>query len=339
MHVPTPLLTLPSPLSGDRVGWGFVHEACFNCKQCLSGGEIYCLKRKMFAQSNRDQGSLASHAVWDENFLFPIPDGMSSADAAPLMCAGASVFGSLQQRGYKSTDRCGIIGIGGLGHLALQFAHKMGMEVVAFSTTEGKREEAMAFGADEFYVVSKSTPPPAGLRRLDHLLVCSTAQPDWLHYLPVLEPRATIYPLTAFEADVSYPHLSLIFSGVTIQGTMIATKQGYMDMMRFCVKHGIRPVNQAYPLTVAGIEACNADLKAGTMRYRGLLVAENADRSAEVPVVQEMVPVDVNTEPIKETAPIQNEKAENGENGAKNSETNGETNGHTAPEAEKTEVV
>lgn len=207
---------------------------------------------------------------------------MPSADAAPLMCAGASVFGALQQRGYKATDRCGVVGIGGLGHLAIQFAHKMGMEVVAFSTTAAKREEALHFGANEFHCL----PAAAGealpaMRRLDHLLVCSTAQPDWHVFLDVLEPRATIYPLTAFEKDVTYPHLALIFSGVTIQGTMVATKQGYVDMLRFCVQHKIRPANQEYPMTAAGIEACHRDLKAGKMRYRGVLVAEGADRSAE----------------------------------------------------------
>ena len=285
LTAPSPPPPPPPPLfpSGDRVGWGFVHEACFNCKQCLSGGEIYCLKRKLYGCANLDQGSLATHAVWDENFLFPIPDAMSSAVAAPLMCAGASVFGSLQQHGYKSTDRCGIVGIGGLGHLALQFAHKMGMEVVAFSTTASKRDEALAFGADEFYVL-----PAAGavfaagdMRRIDHLLVCSTVQPDYRVFLNVLEPRATIYPLTAFEKDISYPHLDLIFSGASIQGTMVATKQGFIDMLRFCVKHKIEPINKEYPMTQAGIEACNRDLKAGCMRYRGVLVAEGADRSSE----------------------------------------------------------
>ncbi|KAL1897646.1 hypothetical protein Sste5346_003954 [Sporothrix stenoceras] len=273
---------------GDRVGWGFVHEACFNCKQCLSGGEIYCLKRKIYGFGNLDQGSLATHAIWDENFLFPIPDAMSSSVAAPLMCAGASVFGSLQQRGYKSTDRCGVVGIGGLGHLAIQFAHKMGMEVVAFSTTEAKRAEATAFGADEFVVIPREPGTRlSGIRRIDHLLICSTAQPDYHLFLDILEPRATIYPLTAFEKDVTYPHLDLIFSGVTIQGTMIATKQGFIDMLKFCVQHNIKPANQEYPMTVAGIEACNTDLKAGTMRYRGVLVAEGADRSSETAIEPE----------------------------------------------------
>ncbi|CAK7224764.1 hypothetical protein SBRCBS47491_005663 [Sporothrix bragantina] len=313
---------------GDRVGWGFVHEACFNCKQCLSGGEIYCLKRKIYGYGNTDQGSLASHAVWDENFLFPIPDALSSAVAAPLMCAGASVFGSLQQRGYKSTDRCGVVGIGGLGHLALQFAHKMGMEVVAFSTTPTKKEEAIKFGADEFYVLPENGAAFAetDLRRIDHLLVCSTAQPDYHVFLNILEPRATIYPLTAFEKDVTYPHLDLIFSGVTIQGTMIATKQGYVDMLRFCVKHKIEPVNQEYPMTQAGIEACNHDLKAGRMRYRGVLVAEGADRSSETILDPETAKAEPEEVVIKVVVVADGEK-----NGVSNG-SNGDSNCHSATE-------
>lgn len=306
-----------------------MHEACFNCKQCLSGGEIYCLKRKMFGYANLDQGSMASHAVWDENFLFAIPDGLASEDAAPLMCAGASVFGSLQQRGYKSTDRCAVIGIGGLGHLALQFARKMGMEVVAFSTSESKRAEAMKFGATEFYVTSATEKLPEGIRRIDHLLVCSTAQPDWPQFLDVLEPRATIYPLTAFERDVTYPHLALIFSGVTIQGTMIATKQGYIDMMRFCVQHDIKPANQCYPMTVKGIEACNEDLKAGRMRYRGVLVAEGADRSGET------VLASVADAPPGEKRTNGEEKNGTESNGAEKNVTNGgEKNGADSNGAE-----
>ncbi|OAA65203.1 Alcohol dehydrogenase superfamily, zinc-type [Niveomyces insectorum RCEF 264] len=335
---------------GDRVGWGFVHEACFNCKQCLSGGEIYCLRRKMYGFANLDQGSLGSHAVWNENFLIPVPAAMSSADAAPLMCAGATVFGSLQQRGYKSTDRVGVVGVGGLGHLAIQFAHKMGMQVVAFSHTEAKRADAKRFGADAFVVTGgidadkgdTLTTDMLGLSggRLDHLLVCSTVQPDWRLYLDVLEPRATIYPLTAFEADVSYPHLALIFSGVTIQGTMIATKQGYVDMLAFCTRHDIHSANELYPLTLAGIEACKTNLAAGRMRYRGVLVAEGADRTAEqapqaAPTADVVVPVV--TAAVEETdkASEENGSTTNGtsngtSNGISNGTSNGTSNGSTA---------
>ncbi len=226
----------------------------------------------MFSFANLDQGSFGTHAVWNQHFLFPIPDGMSSADAAPMMCAGASVFGALQQHGYKATDRCGVIGIGGLGHLAIQFAAKMGMEVVAFSHTEAKRDEALAFGASEFYATSDAE-KLKGVRPVDHLLVCSTVLPDWNLFLPLIVPRGTIYPLTAFDKDINYPHLALIFSGVCIQGSMISTKQGYREMLDFAVQHKIKPVNQTFPMTLEGIEESLNTLKEGRMRYRGVLVA------------------------------------------------------------------
>jgi len=226
----------------------------------------------MFSFANTDQGSFGTHAVWNQHFLFKIPDAMPSEDAAPFMCAGASVFGALQQHGYKSTDRCGVIGIGGLGHLAIQFAAKMGMEVVAFSHTESKRTEALGFGAAEFYV-THGVEKFEGVRPVDHLLVCSTVQPDWDLFLPLMMPRGTIYPLTAFDKDIHYPHLALIFSGVSIQGSMIATKQGYREMLDFAVQHNIRPVNQLFPMTLEGIEEALKELREGRMRYRAVLVA------------------------------------------------------------------
>lgn len=226
----------------------------------------------MFSFANLDQGSLGTHAVWKPDFLFKIPDAMSSADAAPMMCAGATVFGALQQNGYKSTDRVGVIGVGGLGHLAIQFAVKMGMEVVAFSHTEAKRQDALNFGASEFYVTD-GVEKFEGIRPIDHLLACGTVQPDYSLFFPIMEPRGTIYPLTAFDKDfVSAPHLGLIFQGVRIQGSMIATKQGYRDMLEFAVQHKIKSVNQEFPMTLEGINEALAALETGKMRYRGVLV-------------------------------------------------------------------
>ena len=98
-----------------------------------------------------DLGTLASHAVLNETFVIPVPDGLDNRDAGPLFCAGATVFEVLYRYGIRAGDRVGIIGVGGLGHLAIQYANKMGCEVVAFSGTEAKREETMRLGAHEFY--------------------------------------------------------------------------------------------------------------------------------------------------------------------------------------------
>ena len=107
---------------GDHVGWGHQHNACSHCKQCLCGKETLCPARQMFGQADLEQGSRASHAIWNEKFLFNIPDSILNQYAVPLRCAGATVFNVLQMYQVKSTDRVGVIGIGGLGHLTTQFA-------------------------------------------------------------------------------------------------------------------------------------------------------------------------------------------------------------------------
>ncbi len=133
---------------GQRVGWGYQHDSCGHCSECLSGQEVFCSKRAMYGDNNRDQGSFATHAVWREAFLFEIPDEISSENAAPLQCGGATVFTALSNASPSET--VGIMGVGGLGHLAIQFAAKMGRRVVVISGSDRKREQAMKLGAHKF---------------------------------------------------------------------------------------------------------------------------------------------------------------------------------------------
>ena len=105
---------------GDRVGWGFLQGTCGHCHQCLDGTETFCAERKMYGRADLDQGSLAYGIVKPEAWLFQIPPSLSDEEAAPLMCAGATVFNVFDTYGVKPTDRIGVIGIGGLGHLAVQ---------------------------------------------------------------------------------------------------------------------------------------------------------------------------------------------------------------------------
>jgi D-arabinose 1-dehydrogenase-like Zn-dependent alcohol dehydrogenase len=126
----------------------------------------------MYGISELDQGSLATYAVWKADFLFPIPDAITSEHAAPLQCGGATVFNALQLHGVKSTDRVGVIGVGGLGHLAIQFAVAMGCEVVVFSGTNSKREESMKLGAKEFYAAKGVQ--ELKIKPINHLLVTTS---------------------------------------------------------------------------------------------------------------------------------------------------------------------
>lgn len=138
---------------------------------------MFCAQRGMYGLADLDQGAFASHAIWKAAFLFPIPESISSAEAAPLMCAGSTVFQPLHTY-VHSTDRVGIVGIGGLGHLAVQFASKMGCEVVVFSGTDSKREEAKKLGAVEFYATRGVSKLEIG-RRVNHLIITTSSLPDW----------------------------------------------------------------------------------------------------------------------------------------------------------------
>jgi len=162
---------------GDRIGWGYQHSSCMACELCLSGKETFCKERKMFGYADHDQGSFASHAVWSEKFLFKIPAGMSDETAAPLMCGGATVFNILEAYDVRPTARVGIVGIGGLGHLAIQFAAKRGNDVVVFSGTDSKRDEAMKLGAKEFYATKDAKKLKLKGGQIDHLLVTTSFLP------------------------------------------------------------------------------------------------------------------------------------------------------------------
>jgi D-arabinose 1-dehydrogenase-like Zn-dependent alcohol dehydrogenase len=227
----------------------------------------------MFGLANFDQGSFASAAVWKEDFIYKVPDNISSSHAGPLMCGGSTVFNALKLNGVRSTDRVGVIGVGGLGHLAIQFASKMGCEVAVFSGTEQKRSEALAFGATEFY-------PTKGIEKLevrapiDHLLVTSNAQPDWSLYLPIMAPEGTIYPITVSFEKLAVPAMDLIMGGLRIQGGMIAPRQIHREMLDFASRHNIVPIVEEFPLTAAGATEALQRLVDGKMRYRGVLVAQ-----------------------------------------------------------------
>ena len=257
---------------GENVSFGYQRSCCEFCPQCLSSLEIYCPSRGFYGFSEKDIGSMASHVVFRESFVYKLPPGLSNEAAAPLMCAGATVFNVFDMYNVKPTERVGIVGIGGLGHLAIQFAAKWGCEVVVFSATEGKREEAMKFGAKEFYP-TKGVQKFENITPIDHLLVTTSAQIDWALYLSVMQAPGTIYPLTYSEGDLNLPYQQFLLGGIRVQASIIATRAIMQRMLRFVVFHDIGAVIQRYELDVAGVEQAMADLREGKTRYKGVLSA------------------------------------------------------------------
>lgn len=256
---------------GDRVGWGYQHGSCGHCKQCLTGTETLCAERQMFGDCDLDQGSMATAAIWNENFLFKIPDNIENKHAAPLMCGGATVWNVLSMYNVRSTDRVGVLGVGGLGHLAIQFAAKMGCEVVVFSSTDSKKEEAMKLGASEFYA-TKGLKEIKVEKPIDHLLVTTSFNPDWNLYMPVMAPGGTIYPLTVADIDFAIPQMGLLMYALRVQGSVVAPRAIHKEMLAFAAQHQIKPLIEEFPMDVEGIEKAFKHLEDGNMRYRGVLV-------------------------------------------------------------------
>ncbi|KAH8900796.1 alcohol dehydrogenase [Thozetella sp. PMI_491] len=257
---------------GDRVGMGWFHKVCGYCRPCLEGRDQHCVNAVSFGTGNWDQGCFGTAVAWDVSTLFKIPDEIESELAGPLMCGGATVFSPLYNSGARAGDRVGIIGVGGLGHLAIQFASKMGMDAVVFSSTEAKREEALKFGAAEFHVTSGGK-KLEGIEKVDILLITSNAVPaELINFLPLLAPGAKVFPLTISTENLPLSPLSLIGGGLTVIGSGVSGAGPLKAMLSFAAKHGVRPQIEKFEMSQTGVTDAMQKLRDGKMRYRGVLV-------------------------------------------------------------------
>jgi D-arabinose 1-dehydrogenase-like Zn-dependent alcohol dehydrogenase len=258
---------------GDRVGWGYETDSCGLCIQCLSGNETFCAERAMYGEAGFDQGSFASGAIWREAFLHPIPDAISDTDAAPLQCGGATVYTALL--GAKPNETVGVLGVGGLGHLAIQYAAKMGCRVVVLSGAESKKEQAVQLGAHKFIAMKGlDTSKLEDIWPISRLLVTTSAQPAWETLLALLAPRAKVYPLSVSSGNFVIPYMPLISKGIRVQGSLVATRAVHREMLAFAATHNVRPVVQTFPMTDKGVKDALDRLEQGKIHYRAVLVPQ-----------------------------------------------------------------
>ncbi|OBT48403.1 hypothetical protein VE00_01107 [Pseudogymnoascus sp. WSF 3629] len=257
---------------GDRVGGGFHRGSCGHCRYCLKGEDIFCSERVIFGESDSDNGTFSDYYIGRVTYVHKIPDSIASEHAAPLQCAGATVYGALVDV-VKPAQRVGIIGIGGLGHLAIQFASKMGAEVVVFSRTDDKEKEARGFGADEFYLLSN---PAAMKDPVDVLVLTGSRYPDWDAFLKpnVLARNGKVVPLLAPHGPMELPAGKLLTNGYDIESHLVASRGVHNDMLKFAAHHKITPAIEKFDLSEEGIGKAVEKMKSGSIRYRGVLVAK-----------------------------------------------------------------
>jgi uncharacterized zinc-type alcohol dehydrogenase-like protein len=253
---------------GQRVGVGWQRGACLACDYCVRGEENLCLRAVPTCVGG--YGGFATRIRVDSHFVFPIPDALDSATAAPLLCGGVTVFTPLRVFGVTPVMRVGVIGIGGLGHLALQFAKAFGCEVTAFSSTPAKEQEARQFGAQHFVVSSDAQAMAKSALSLDFLFATTSVRMDWNALFNLLRPKGKLCVLGGAPVPITISPFPLVLGQRTICGSPVGGRASMTEMLDFAVRHGIQAKVEVLPL--AEVNAAIARVATNQARYRMVLV-------------------------------------------------------------------
>lgn len=255
--------------SGDRVGLGWFAGSCMSCRPCLSGRHNLCASAEQTIVGRH--GGFADRVRCHWSWALKLPVGVDPATAGPLFCGGITVFGPIADFGVKPTHRVGVIGIGGLGHLALRFLDKWGCHVTAFTSSPSKAEEAKALGADEVLDSRDSAAMKRAAGSFDFILSTVNVPLDWNAYLELLAPDGRLHFVGAVLEPVAVPAFALIGGRKRVSGSPLGSPATVLDMLDFCARHGIAPLTERFAMDEAN-DAID-HLRAGKARYR--IVLEN----------------------------------------------------------------
>ena len=231
---------------GDRVGVGCMIDSCRTCKNCNDGLEQFCSSGMTGTYNSMERdgksptyGGYSTQIVVNENYVLKIPENLPLDRAAPLLCAGITLYSPLMHWKAGPGKKVAIIGLGGLGHMGVKIAHALGAEVSVFSQTSKKREDAKRMGASHFYATSNP-------KTFDHLsgyfdlIICTvSAGIDWNTYLDLLTRDGSLVIVGAPEQPVPVSAFSLIMGRHNLSGSLIGGIQETQEMLNFCSQHQI----------------------------------------------------------------------------------------------------
>jgi alcohol/geraniol dehydrogenase (NADP+) len=252
---------------GQRVGVGWACGSCMHCDQCLSGNQNLCPDGVGTIVGHRGGFADRVRAQWP--WAIPIPDDLDGKEAGPLLCGGVTVFTPFAVYGIKPTSRVGIVGIGGLGHMALKFAAAWGCEVTAFTSSEGKADEARSFGAHNVVNSRDSVQIDKVARSLDLVIVTVNVPLDWKAMIATLRPNGRLHFVGAVLEPIPVSAFDLIIAQRDISGSPNGSPTTSAKMIAFAAQHHILPQNEHFSMTEAN-EALD-HLRAGKARYRIVL--------------------------------------------------------------------
>jgi uncharacterized zinc-type alcohol dehydrogenase-like protein len=254
---------------GQRVGVGWQHSACLACELCLTGHENLCPTQ--IATCVGHHGGLAEQMIADARFALPIPDALASAAAAPLLCGGVTVYSPMRRYGITGRSRVGVIGIGGLGHIAIALLKAMGAEIVAFSSTPDKRQQALRMGAHHWIGSTDVREIRKLGPRLDLILSTVHAKLDWVTYLQALRPNGVLCLLGGGTSMIQLSQQALLGQRAITTGE-IGCRAAIAEVLALAARHGIGPEIEVAPMQHAQRQI--ERLRANEVRYRAVL--ENA---------------------------------------------------------------
>jgi uncharacterized zinc-type alcohol dehydrogenase-like protein len=238
------------------------------CEWCLQGDEQLCQDIGNCG-TWEPYGGFSSSVVVDGRFAYRLPAGMSSEVAAVLMCAGISVYNPLRTYAAGGSQKVGIIGVGGLGHLAIQFAHALGCEVTAISSSPEKKEQALKFGADHFIIAQDQASMRQVRLSFDLLLYASHGKSDWTSILYSLKTNGRLVMIGFSDDPVTFDPLELVVHQMSITGSFIGNRVAMKEMLSFAQVQGIAPEIELMPMSQVNLAIQR--LKENKARYRIVL--------------------------------------------------------------------
>ena len=252
---------------GQTVGLGWHAGYCNVCEPCHAGDHNLCVASQATIVGHH--GGFADKVRAQANSVVPIPEGIDLESAGPLFCGGVTVFNPLVQFGIQPTDKVGVIGIGGLGHMALQFLNAWGCEVTAFTSSEDKKKEALEMGAHHTLNSRDPKAIEAAAGRFDLLLSTVNVKLDWNLYLGSLKPRGRLHFVGATLDPLDINVFSLIMAQRTISGSPTGSPTTITKMLEFAKRHDIKPVIEKFSFD--RINEALDRLRSGNTHYRIVL--------------------------------------------------------------------
>ncbi len=251
---------------GQRVGVGWQRSACLTCELCLTGNENLCATQT--ATCVKHHGGLADRMIADARFAIPIPDALDSAAAAPLLCGGVTVYSPIRRYGVSARSRVGVIGIGGLGHMALAILRAMGAEITAFTSTPDKVPAAREMGAHHCVTSTDVRAVRALGGSLDLILSTVHARVDYVTYLQALRPNGVLAMLGGGTGLVQLSQHALSGQRAITTGE-IGTRAAIAELLELAARHRIAPIIEVAPM--ADVQKSIDRLRRNEVRYRAVL--------------------------------------------------------------------